>query len=138
MLLALGIIAIVNGLLAASSLIAQNSRDAGSAIEKLRPAQGWVGIIGCAWGLWSLVSMLLSLAELKNMGFVSMVQGFVASAVLAGTGFLMGFSMISDMLASNREAKKKAAELYETLSMWQVPLGVACAVLGVWTLIRAF
>ena len=54
--------------------------------------------------------------------------------VLACTGFLMGFSMISSLLANSAEARQKADDLYHTLTPFQVPLGLVSIALGVWAL----
>ena len=128
----LGIVSILLGVLAASSFIVSKFDGAEETIEKLRPLQGWLGIVGCAWGLYFLVSFLFgSLGKFSALPMLVVVRGLGTSAVLAATGFLMGFSMISNMLADSKEAKRRADEVYETLATWQVPLGIAAIVLGV-------
>lgn len=130
--LILGIVSVLLGVLAASSYIVARADGAEELIAKLRPAQGVLGIIGCAYGLYYLVTFAFaSLGKFSTFPILAIVTGLGTSAVLAATGFLMGFSMISNMLASSREAQRKADELYETLSTWQVPLGFAAIVLGV-------
>ena len=132
----LGLVMIALGLLAASSWIASRSEDAGALIETLRPIQGWLGVIGAVTGLVFLVMNIFAIgAQMKAGALVGMVLALGGPILLAATGFLMGFGMISAMLASNQEAKEQADELYQNLAVYQIPLGLASVLVGIWTLI---
>ena len=131
----LGILMIVLGLLASSSFIVSYAEDAGPIIEKLRPAQGWLGLIGAIAGVLLVVNFLLGMGGKHSPSAVALVRSIGGSALLAATGFLMGFGMISSMLASNEEAQERADELYERLISYQVPLGLASIGVGIWALI---
>ncbi len=135
----LGLIMIALGLLAASSWIAAKSADAGELIETLRPIQGWLGVIGAIAGLGFLIRFIFTMGtQMKSGSIVGMVLGVGGPVLLAGTGFLMGFGMISSMLASNDEAQEKADELYQNLALYQIPLGLASVGVGLWTLLASF
>ena len=130
-----GILLIVLGLLAASSFITRHSRDAGAAIETLRPVQGWVGIVGCLAGVGLLLQVLFAVGgKAGAAGFGTMLVSFLAPLLMAALGFLMGFSMISGMVASNAEARQQANELYAKLSAYQIPIGLLAVPIGVWRL----
>jgi len=130
-----GIVLILLGLLAASNLIAGYNQDAADRIETLRPIQGWAGILGLVIGLWSLVSVVLNVGGgMKEAHIIAFIPTFGGPIVLAAIGFLMGFGMISAMLANSREAREKADELYESLAVYQGPLGLLGIGLGVWLL----
>ncbi|MFT5430886.1 MAG: hypothetical protein ACI9OJ_001564 [Myxococcota bacterium] len=131
----LGLVMIILGLLAASSLIASRSQDAGEFIEKLRPIQGGMGLAGALAGLIFLVRNLFSLGgTMKSAGLIAIVPSIGGPLVLAATGFLMGFAMISSLIASSAEAREKADDLYHTLTPYQVPLGIVSIVLGLWSI----
>ena len=127
------IILIILGLLAASSLIGSWSEDAGDIIEKLRPVQGAVGILGAVAGLVILVQVLLAASEKgSTKGIMHLIPTIGGPVLLTAVGFLMGYSMITSLLASSREAQERADEIYESLVIYQVPLGLAAIALGVW------
>ena len=127
---------IVLGLLAASSLIAQHSADAGNAIERLRPLQGWVGVFGCIVGILYTVRLLFAVGSaLTHMSIVAMIPAIAGPLLLASTGFLMGFGMISELLASSDAAQERAEALRERLEALQIPLGVGAVAVGLWVLL---
>lgn len=128
-----GILLILLGLLAASSLIATYSEDAGDAIAKLRPIQGTLGLIGVVAGIGLLLQVLLSVGGVgfKAAGFGTLLVVFLAPALMAAVGFLMGFSMITGLIANNKEARAKANSFYEKLSPYQVALGLIAVAVGV-------
>ena len=131
----LGVLMIVLGVLASSSFIVGYVEDAGPVIEKLRPAQGWLGLVGAVAGLLLLLNFLFATSGKHSPPVVELVRGVGGSALLAATGFLMGFGMISSMLASSQEARDRADDLYERLINFQVPLGLLSIGVGCWALI---
>jgi hypothetical protein len=135
MRLILSFVLILLGVLAASSFIVSRQRQAGPLIQKLRPAQGWLGLIGCIMGCAFMVDFLLSMTGKNSPSFLALVRNLGGAGLLAATGFLMGFGMINELIADNTEAQQKADELYERLAAFQVPMGLASIGFGVWLLL---
>ena len=129
------ILLIVLGLLAASSFIAAYSDEAGQVIDKLRPVQGWLGVAGAISGVLLLIRLLFAVSgTFKAAGATTIVAVFLGPILLFTTGFLMGFSMIMDMVAGNAEAKEKANEIYANLAPYQTAMGLASVAVGIWTI----
>lgn len=131
----LGLILIVLGLLAASTVVGNLSDDLAEAIEQhLRPVQGWLGVAGFVAGALFLVQMLLSVASLETAGIATMIASFLGPVLLTATGFLMGFSTLVGLIGSG-DAEEKALEVYQALSPYQVALGMASIGVGVWVIL---
>ncbi len=119
------IIAIIGGIIAASSLIVAKKPNAQELIDKLTPYQGWIGVVLAFWGVWGIIS---------SLGHFSLI-GIAVSAVEFVVGFLLGYGLISKyLLEKNETAKAKGQELRMKLTKYQVPAGVILIVLGVLSL----
>ncbi|WP_298781854.1 hypothetical protein [uncultured Polaribacter sp.] len=126
------IIAIVGGLIAASSLIIAKKPNAQELLDKLTPYQGWIGVVLTFWGVWGIIQSFL------NIGSIGMYWsiGLAISAVEFIVGFLLAYSLISKyVLEKNETAKAKGQELRQKLTKYQVPAGVILIVLGVLNII---
>jgi len=126
------IIAIIGGIIAASSLIVAKKPNAQELIDKLTPYQGWIGIVLAFWGVFGFISLILNIGLI---GFDWMI-GLGVSVVEFVVGFLLGYGLISKyLLEKNEEAKVKGQELRMKLTKYQVPAGVILIVLGILTLL---
>lgn len=126
------IIAIIGGIIAASSLIVAKKPNAKELIDKLTPFQGWIGIILAFWGAWGIIQSVL------NIGYIGLYWGIGlgVSIVEFIVGFLLGFGLISKyLLEKNETAKKKGQELRLKLVKYQVPAGIILIVLGILSII---
>ena len=124
------IIAIIGGIIAASSLIVAKKPNAQELIDKLTPYQGWIGIVLAFWGVFGFISLILNIG---SIGFAWMI-GLGVSVVEFVVGFLLGYGLISKyLLEKNEEAKAKGQELRMKLTKYQVPAGVILIVLGILT-----
>ena len=116
------IIAIIGGIIAASSLIVAKKPNAQELIDKLTPYQGWIGIILLIWSIQGL------LGSLRHFSII----GIATSGVMFVVGFLLGYGLISKyLLEKNDEAKAKGQALRMKLAKYQVPAGIILIVLGV-------
>ena len=61
-----GIWLAVLGILGASSLIISRRPDAAQMIAKLAPYQGWIGAVSALWGVWGVISCVLSIAWMTS------------------------------------------------------------------------
>jgi len=122
------IIAILGGILAASSLIISKKPNAKELIDKITPFQGWIGIILTFWGVWGIIQSIL------NIGYIGLAWaiGLAVSVVTFIVGFLLGYGLISKyLLEKNETAKEKGQQLRLKLVNYQVPAGIILIILGV-------
>ena len=121
------IIAIIGGIIAASSFIIAKKPDAKELIDKLTPYQGWIGVILTFFGVWGIIN---------SLGHFS-ILGIATAAITFIVGFLLGYGLISKyLLEKNEDAKAKGQELRMKLVKYQVPAGLSLIVLGVLTLLQ--
>ncbi|GAA4357334.1 hypothetical protein [Kangiella marina] len=122
------LLAIVGGLLAASSLIAQKSQDAGQALKKLSPYQGIIGVILLVLGLYYF--LFHSLPHLgAMMKYTAGLFGLIMQILMILVGFILSYNLLSDkLLSKNQTAQEKGAQAAKKLISIQIPLGLALAV----------
>ena len=60
------IILVICGALAAASFIVAKKPNAKELLDKLAPYQGWIGLVVCLWGAWTIISCFLSLGLLTS------------------------------------------------------------------------
>ncbi len=122
------IIAIIGGIIAASSLIVAKKPNAQDLLDKLTPYQGWIGVILTFWGVWGIIQSILNI----NLIGLYWGIGFGVSAVEFIVGFLLAYGLISKyLLEKNETAKAKGQKLRTKLTKYQVPAGITLIVLGV-------
>jgi len=121
------IIAILGGLIAASSLIIAKKPNGKELFDKLIPFQGWIGVILTFWGIWGFIKAILNIAYLG----IPWIIGVAISIVEFIVGFLLAYNLISEyILEKNATAKAKGIELRQKLIKYQVPAGITLIVLG--------
>lgn len=126
------IIAILGGLIAASSLIVSKKPNAQELLDKLTPYQGWIGVVLTFWGVWGILQAVLNLGSIGTAWMIFLA----VSAVQFIVGFLLAYSLISKyLLEKNETAKEKGQLLRQKLIKYQVPAGVILVVLGVLSLL---
>ncbi len=131
-----GVVLIILGALALPGLVAKKSPQAKEMLDKLEPYKGWIGLIVFVWGVWGIMSAIVSLGWLVTWP-LWWVTRLVGNVLNAGVGFLLGFSMIQKyaLAKANDEAKEKAEQLREKLIGIQVPMGFACVIVGIWVIL---
>ncbi|MCF6350805.1 MAG: hypothetical protein L3J23_07225 [Flavobacteriaceae bacterium] len=123
------IIAIIGGLIAASSLIVAKKPNAQELLDKITPYQGWIGVVLLIYSVQALLSSLRYFS----------ISGLLMSAIMFVVGFLLAYSLISKyLLEKNEDAKIKGQALRAKLVKFQVPAGVALVVLGILSLLGIF
>lgn len=135
----MGIIAsialIICGVLAAATLIVKNNPNSKELIDKLVPYQGIIGVIVCIWGIWIIINSLLNISAfhiIPLLWLTILAIGLLSFAL----GFLLGFALISKYaLAGSAEATAKGELLRAKIATYQIPLGLAGIVVGIWGLI---
>ncbi len=135
-----GIALIGCGALCLPALIIKKRPDAKEIIEKIIPYQGWIGIIISCIGIFLTIFWLFYTSAYVSRGiggFVWWISNIAANLLAVTVGFLLGFAMIRNKILKNAsdEIRSKADELHMKLVAVQTPLGIACIIVGAWTLI---
>ncbi len=126
-----GLTLIILGILAVPSLILSKKPDAKELLDKITPYQGWIGVVFCIWGIWSLISCIL------NIGWLSLIPipwilWLLVSIVEAALGFILGYGLITQYaLSKNPAAAEKGEQVLAKLAPLQGKLGVLAIVLGI-------
>jgi len=120
------IIAIIGGLIAASSLIVAKKPNAQELLDKITPYQGWIGIVLVIWSIQGLIGIF---------SYFSIIS-LIITIVMFIVGFLLAYGLISKyLLEKNETAKAKGQELRTKLVKFQIPSGVILLILGVYSLV---
>lgn len=131
-----GIWIAVLGTLGGSSFIISKRPDAEEVIDKLAPYQGWLGAISAIWGGWTLVGQFLFRLGWMTSAPIMWWTMTANGAVLLVLGLLLGVGVLKSF-SSSPEANEKLDETVESLSPYQVTLGLVGIGLGVWTLLHS-
>jgi len=131
-----GIVLIVLGLLCLPALVAEKSPSAKELLDKITPAQGWIGLGAVLWGVFGTINAFLTLDQLTNYPIL-WTTNFVGSLFIILLGFLFGYGLIQEfaLKKASDEAKAKAEEGKAKLVAKQKVLGVLSVLLGLWVLI---
>ena len=129
---------IVCGVLAAAGWIAKRQPNSQQMIEKLTPYQGWIGLVVCIWGAWTIIQSILYLGLLTSFPILWLT--LLATGILEfGLGFLLGFALIARYaLSGSPDAVLKGEKLRGKLVGIQIPLGLVGIGVGLWCLIAGF
>jgi hypothetical protein len=118
-LIIFGLLAVVAGALAASNIVIERLPNAKQYIEKMVPYQAIIGVI----------AMILSV--LKVFDVFTAKEGFFTNVIILGcvvataiVGFLLGFPMVQQWIASDEKSKEKAEDIRKKLLPYQVVAGL--------------
>jgi len=132
MVLITSIVLIVLGVLAASSSIIAKRPDAKSYIDAVVPYQGWLGIVACVWGIWIVLNAIVHLEWIRYIP-IWWLTVLLSGALQFCLGVLLGYELLTKyLLGRNEEATKRGEQLRQRLVPYQVTLGYAAIILGVW------
>jgi len=131
-----GLWLVVLGVLGASSLIIAKKPDAKELIGKLAPYQGWIGAVSALWGVWGIISSVLSLGWLAHWPIYWAT--YLGDAVLqAALGLLLGVGVIKTFV-KDANANAKMDQTITKLAPYQGTLGLVAVGLGAWMVIAGF
>ena len=130
---------IVIGALGAANLIIAKRPDAEALIEKVRPAQGWLGVVAVLFGAFGLVRILINIVALIKFAPILTVSMLGGSAVTLALGFLLAYPLLDKhVLSANQAAAVKGAAIQAKLAPMQAMLGLAAIALAVWSFVPMF
>jgi hypothetical protein len=134
-----GIMLIVLGCLAIPSLIIAKRPDAKQVLDKITPYQGWIGLIGLAWGVYALLFWILPSLGWLGGGMRLMLWFIVAAvdvALLIILGFMMGIGTLKTFI-KNPNAQAKMDQTLVKLAPKQGTLGVVAIIVGLFVLLNS-
>ena len=129
-----GITLILLSIIAVPSLLLARKPNAAELLEKVAPYQGWIGVAFCFFGIWGVITSFLNMGWLTEypIWWATLLAGSLVEAVL---GFMLGYPLISNWLASNADAKAKVEQLRARMAPLQGRLGVLGIGVGVWMIV---
>ncbi|MDO6854527.1 hypothetical protein Q4599_13115 [Cellulophaga lytica] len=133
-----GISLILLSILAVPSLLLSKKPNAKELLEKIEPYQGWIGMVFCFWGIWGIVSAILTIGWLSTWPIL-WITYLVGNIVTAALGFMLGYGLINKyVLSKNEAAKAKAEEMRDKIAPKQGKLGLIGLILGAWMIVSSF
>lgn len=131
-----GVWLIVLGVLGASNLIIARKPDAKELIGKIAPYQGWMGAVSALWGVWGLISAILSLGLLTTFP-IWWATWVATDVILVALGLLLGIGTLKTFI-KQPQAVEKMDMLVAKLAPKQGVLGLVGIGLGAWCLVASF
>ncbi|MDC0230949.1 hypothetical protein OAK19_03200 [Aureispira] len=127
------LIAIVAGVLAASSVVIKKLPDASDIIDKIKPYEGYVGAAALAMAIFSL----FSLKTILRANTLTIGVSFASIGACVVMGFLLGYPVLQDLFIDDlgEEAKSKSEEMYNRLTPYKVTSGLVAIGTGLYLLI---
>lgn len=133
------ILVLIGGVLAAASTIVGKKPAAKEYIDKVRPYQGWIGVVLLVFGIINLIRFLPL--------FGGLIQSFYGISILTtivvgmiAVGFVLGYELIVQYTMQGSDAAKEKAEAVRAkLAPIQSTLGmiaIASALSLLYTVIR--
>lgn len=124
------------GVLGASNLIIARKPDAKELIAKISPYQGWIGAISALYGVWGIISAVLSMSMLGTWP-VTWVLWLATSVVMVALGVLLGIGTLKTFI-KQPQAVAKMDMLVTRLAPKQGVLGLIAIGLSIATIVVSF
>ena len=131
-----GIWLVLLGVLAVPSLILSRRPDAAAMLGKLGQYQGWMGAVSVLWGVWGLISSVLSLGWLATFPILWIVQ-LVVSLLLAGLGLILGIGVMKTFI-KDPAAQTRMDHTLARIAPFQGTMGILAIVLGILRIVASF
>lgn len=125
-----GIWLAVLGILAAPNIIVSKKPEAAEWIDKLRPYQGWLGVVSVFWGIWRFIKFFSWLDWFGQIP-VLLITWIVMALLLIALGLLMGINVIKTFV-KDATAQQKMDELVTKIAAKQGKLGLVAVIVGIW------
>jgi hypothetical protein len=131
-----GIWLVLLGVLAVPSLILSRRPDAAAVLGKISPYQGWMGAVSVLWGVWGIISSVLTLGWLTAFPILWIVQ-LVVSLLLAGLGLILGIGVMKTFI-KDPTAQAKMDQTLAKIAPFQGTMGILAIVLGIFRIVATF
>lgn len=123
------------GVLAVPSLVLARRPDAAAALGKLAPYQGWMGAVSAFWGVWGIISAVLTLGWLTTYP-IYWATALASSVLLAALGLILGIGVMKTFIKQPK-AVQKLDETLAKIAPHQGRLGLAGIGVGAWMIAAA-
>lgn len=127
---ALSLVAVIAGLLAASSVVIKKLPNAADLIQKIKPYEGFIGAAALVLGLLGLFNITFRAGILYAAVSISGVSACIVM------GFLLGYPVLQDLLLDelSEETRKKSEDLYDKLTPYKIIAGLVALFTGIYSL----
>lgn len=131
-----GLVLIILGGLCLPSIIAKQNPKVKELMDKIVPIQGTLGLVVFAWGIWGIISSILSLGIISTWP-LSWITGLLSSVISFAGGAILGWGMIQQKLLvkAPQDVVEKAENIYKKLVLLQEKIGFTAIIVGVWTIL---
>lgn len=125
---------LILGFIAAGTRIAASQPQASQLLSKMRPYRGAIGMAGLVWGIFKLVGVLSAMNIIPTFPVVWLTL-LANAGVMIILGFLLGYTMLVDMILSRSDdALRKAERLHLKLAPLESLFGFIALGLSLWML----
>jgi hypothetical protein len=118
------------GILAAPNIIVAKKPEAAEWIDKLRPYQGWFGVVSIVYGIWNIIDLL----GYRGLSFIAFATILVAALLLIALGILLGINVIKTFV-KDETAQAKMDNLVTKIAAKQGKLGLVAVIVGLWLIV---
>lgn len=127
-----GVTLIILSIVAIPSLLLYRRSGGLKILNKIIHLQGWLGLLVCFWGIFSLFTYgILKMPQIPHAQ-LSLLLKIIVSVFQILLGYLLGYSLISKYVYSgNKQSKQKGNELLLKLAPVQGKVAVAAFTAGV-------
>lgn len=127
------ILLILMGALGVAGWLKSRSPQLAGPMAAITGVEGWIGLVGLVWGLYSLINLLLHLG-LVTVAPLSFIIGLASALVVIALGLLLSLSMLKQFTsgATSRNLSLLAARV----APFKMLLGFICLGLAAYSLIR--
>ena len=124
------------GVLAVPNLLLAKKPEAKELLAKITPYQGWIGAISALYGVWGIISSILSLGWIAHWPIYWATYLAVAVVQLA-LGLLLGVGVLKQFIKAPA-AQEKMDQTIAKLAPKQGLLGLIAIGLGIWLVVAGF
>lgn len=130
-----GIWLLVLGILAVPSLVLAKRPDAKELLGKIAPYQGWMGAISVIYGVWGIISSVLTVSWIATWP-IYWATLLADSILLAALGLILGIGVMKTFIKSP-PAQAKLDSTLAKVAPHQGRLGLAGIGVGVWMIVAS-
>jgi H+/Cl- antiporter ClcA len=127
------LLAIVAGLMAASSVVIERMPNAREVVQKLAPYQATIGLVTLVLGVFFFVDMISgSMSALRSAAASTKLVATICFASAIVVGFLQGYPLVEKYILNDAEAAthEKVDNFRKKLVPFQVIAGLAAMITG--------
>lgn len=130
-----GIWLMLLGCLAVPSLVLAKRPDAAAALGKIAPYQGWMGAVSCLWGVWGIITSILTVSWIATWP-IYWATFLADSILLAALGLILGIGVMKTFIKAPA-AQVRLDKTLAKVAPHQGRLGLAAIGVGAWMVVAS-